>query len=348
MTTPLTPEENEAWEDEALARGFAAQRAEYVQGAIADNRLAAESYKHLPWPSLDGIVGGIAPGKLWYWPLYSGSGKTTILTSLCEALVQRGDRVYCVPMESTPKEWLRHLVCRHVGVDAGEIATGKTQSQPGWQLLRKQMNEVYLSMIDSRGLWDNLLISKIPDFSADAITAALLEAEDFGADWVIVDGPDHLAVVPKQNEYQVSFHGNKAMRDVGKDLGLRVMASSQLKDDIAKQNRLALHMLPSENAIAWGGHKRQLATGMIGGCWPLRFSGVSKEDLAAYRDRKLSRAQVCEPGMMCLGVMKHRDLGKFWGEHVFLEVEQGKVLDRVPQEFYRAQLEHGIRTGDRL
>lgn len=334
-------------EQDWVTVAFDAKAVAQAMDALDDLALPPTAYKHLPWPSLDAIIGGIGPGKLWYLPMYSGTGKTSILASLCESLVMRGDRVYCLPMESTPVEWMRHLACRQIGIDPGNVATGRQQERSDWPTVREELAHVYRGIRGRYGEWANLCISDAPDFNAETITAALEEAAEFRADWVIVDHVDHLGLVEKQSEYQVSFHGNKAMRDVGKDLGLRILASSQLKDGIGKTNPLERHMLPPESMIKWGAHKRELATGMIGGCWPLRMAGVSKEELQAYRDRRLKARDVCEPDTVCLGVMKHRDLGKHWGEHVYLRVQNGKVED-IGQEWYTSQMQHGIYTASRL
>lgn len=308
---------------------------------------SADAYKHLPWPSLDAVVGGIGPGSLWYVALFSGFGKTTLLSTFVEMALAAGERVYVMPLEATPNLFRTHLAARAVGVHPGDLLSGAYKAWPDAREVRDRVVRELERVRGQADRWTRLHISGATAFDEASVEHALDEAAAVDADWLVVDHVDHLGVQDRLSEYQVSFRANKALSDGVKQTGLRALASSQLAHTLTRGDCLARHRLPSEDMIKFGAHKRELADGVLVGCRPLRVDGVDKETLAAYRATTVPMTQVVEPNCMLLGLMKHRLYGERTGARVYLRVENGRVLD-VDQSQYTGAALHGIHTGSRL
>lgn len=293
-------------------------------------------YLSWPWRCMDQIIEGVAPGRTTYMGLMSGFGKTTILTSFCEAALAKGQRLYCMPLESTPAEWRKHLVCRRLDLDPGDILTGAYRRWPDWQHIRKRLRQEHARLMDHGDEWANMILSHAKDFSPETVQVALEEAAEVDADWVLIDHVDHIDLHARRSEYQTSVAGNKLMVDLTKELGLRTIASTQLKEREMKQNPLFFHRPPTVDLIRYGDHKHHLADVVLTGCWPLRYRPeVTKEDLLAYRDRKLSIHDVAEPNVICLEVLKHRQRGKNRGRRCFLRVPKGRVQETDQLDFHQ-------------
>lgn len=321
-------------EPQGPPRDFNAESAAGQAGLAAiEMDREAKDFLHLPWPSLDAIVGGIPPATLWYLALFSGFGKTTWLATFAELALARGERVYVMPLESRPHTFRTHLAARKLGYHPGDLLSGAYLHWPDPLTVKARMINELDRMRQADTEWRGLKVSAAQAFDADTVETALLEAADFRADWVLIDHVDHLATHDRESEYQVSYRGNKRLADLTKATGARVIASSQLNFTLTRGNPLALHTIPSEDMIKFGAHKREVSDGMLAGCRPLKVAGIDPAVLKAYRARLVGVHEVVEPGCMLLGVTKHRLYGEHVGKRVYLGVERGRVVD-VNQDLY--------------
>lgn len=307
--------------------------------AINDIRRSPDSFLHLPFTALDEIVGGIGAGDIWFVGAYSGHGKTTFLTSALDAWFEQGKSVYYMGLESRPKILRTHWACKRLGLDAGEVLTGKLAERLDAEFVRAQLaKEIQEQTRGERS--EQVYFSPRQFVDAAALRAAANEANQLRSDVLIIDHVDHLSG-SGSGLYEQSVHAMKTLLSVAQEFGLRVLAATQFNNEMIRGNRIGMHQAPQPGAVYMGGHKRQIATGMLGLYRPLKFGGGNENDLKAFNRGSLEPQAVCEPNVMAVSVMKHRLFGNREGRRVFLRVEKGKVLDLPEHEGPNV---HGIPT----
>jgi hypothetical protein len=178
---------------------------------------------------------------------------------------------------------------------------------------------------------------------ANGLLAAGNEAAALESDVLIIDHVDHLEGSGK-GLYEQSVYSMKTLLSVAQDYGLRVLAATQFNNEMIRGNRSGMHQAPQPGAVYMGGHKRQIATGMLGLYRPLKLNGVDEETLKAFNKGHGEPKDVCEPNTMAVSVMKHRLFGNREGQKCFLRVERGKVTDMPESELGPI---HGISAASR-
>lgn len=304
---------------------------------IADAKLLLEhdasAFLHFPWPDLDNVVRGIAPGKMWLVAGYSGiGGKTTLLTNLARIWARNGTVVYYLPLETpAPEIWLR-VACLELGIPVGDVLTGDCLSWPEWPEIERRIR-LQLSEWDLARMQGTFPFYVHPADRADAgvIQEACLEASMLNADVLILDHVDHLSGDPSRGEHGVSVdvmraldHGRKA------DPGLRMLIATQLNQDMVKGDPLAKILPPLEAHIKGGGHKREVADGVLSLYRPMR-QGTTSEQLKAVRRRESDPMLLVEPGTMGIEVSKHRARGDLLGRQCVLSVAGNGQIHHLPE-----------------
>ena len=89
--------------------------------------LPTSSYLHLPWPNVDALIGGIAPGDVWFVAGFSGNGKTTWLMNFVHESLTQGKTVYYLGLETRPAVLRTHLACLRLGLYAGDTLTAEAE-----------------------------------------------------------------------------------------------------------------------------------------------------------------------------------------------------------------------------
>ncbi len=296
---------------------------------------AAEKFLHFPWPALDAVVGGIGPGQVWLPGGYSGHGKTTFLMSAVDAWFDAGKQVFFMGLESQPGVLRTQWACLRLGLDAGDVLSGALAGRDDWEFTRRRLRE---EMGNRR---DGVYFSPEKFVNAERLQVACEMAADMEADVVIIDHVDHLEGTG--GLYEASVQSMRTLLSLAQELGLKVLAATQFNNEMLKGSRVGMHQAPSPTAVYMGGHKRQIASGMLGIYKPLRFD-ITPEQIQDFRDGKIDSSQVVEPGVMALSVMKHRLYGQREGKRVFLKVERGKVTDLPERDLYRTVDDDGMRA----
>lgn len=296
-----------------------------AEEAIEDLDRPASDYLHFPWKAVDALVGGIAPGQLWYAGAFSGHGKTTLLMSLLDELFNQGKTIYFMGLESRPKVLRTQWACRRLGLDAGEVLSGGLSLRADADFIRSRLKQEIKAMSTGE-MAERVYLSPRKFVDSEGIEKAANEARAIEADVFMVDHVDHL-----QGEgrglWEQSVRANKTLHEMTLEYGLRTMAATQFNMEMIRGNRLGMHSSPQANAVYMGNHKRQIATGMIGLYRPLKFAGLSTEELKGFAKGNGEPQDVCEPNVMAVSVMKHRLFGNHEGRRAFLRVERGKVTD---------------------
>jgi hypothetical protein len=128
--------------------------------------------------------------------------------------------------------------------------------------------------------------------------------------------------------------------------GFLVLVASQLNNEVCRGHRTLVHLPPRPHYVQNGGHKRQIATWMLGIYKPLRLVGLDEKALDHYNETGEGYADVIEPGTMAITVSKHRLLGHLEGSRALLGVERGRVIDLAARDIGLSA--HGIATTRRV
>jgi KaiC/GvpD/RAD55 family RecA-like ATPase len=307
--------------------------------ALFDLKRDRTDFLHLPFPSLDSVVGGIGKGEVWFVGAYSGHGKTTFLTSALDAWFDQGKGIYFMGLESRPKVLRTHWACKRLGLDAGDVLSGKASLMADWEFQRKRLSEEIKSQVQGETS-EQVYFSPRQFVDPKALRAAGNEAKALDSDILIIDHVDHLSGT-FGNLYQQSVEVMKTLLAVAQEFEIRVLAATQFNNEMIKGTRLGLHHPPTPTAVYMGGHKRQIATGMLGLYRPIKFGGLTKEESTSFMRGELEPKDICEPNTMAVSVMKHRLYGDREGKRVFLRVERGKVMEIPGADLGPI---HGIRT----
>lgn len=303
--------------DEALLQG------EQVNKALA--RTSAE-FLHFPWPSLDMVIGGIAPGEVWFVGAYSGHGKTTFMMSALNLWFEQGKSLFYLGLESQPSVLRTQWACQRLGLSAGEVLSGKMgATHADWPFTRKKIiEEIHWQTLDDRS--SRVYFSPEKFVDAYKLQMAVEQAADLGSDVLMIDHVDHLEG-SKGGLYANSVQSMKVLLNLAQKFGVKVLAATQFNNEMIRGNRLGMHLPPTPTAVYQGGHKRQIASGMIGLYKPLR-PDITKSEIQRFSRGELEPQDVVERGVMAALVMKHRLFGEREGKRAMLRVQNGKVLDR--------------------
>lgn len=309
--------------------------AEQVGEALAGLDLDASAYLRLPFPSLDAVVRGIAPGDIWFVAAFSGRGKTTLLTSLVQWLMDSGRTVYYMGLESRPSEIRTHIACKRpdIDLDPGDVLSGELAAHhPHWPTIRRALVTA-IEQQRERPTRDRLFVNGDEFIDAPRLALALEEAADVHADVVIIDHIDHVTSFDGTGLWEQSVKACHTVLQSAQKYGLRMLVATQLNNEAVRGNILAQYHPPQPHHIYLGGQKRMIAAGMLGLYRPLK-AGVTKEELSDVRDDKASVTTILEPNTMGIVVMKHRKYGRFEGAKVALGVERGNVVEIAERDRY--------------
>lgn len=292
----------------------------------------ATSYLHLPFGALDRLVGGIAPGDVWFVAAFSGNGKTALLMSLVLRMLAAGRTVYYMGLESRPRILRTHLACLRLGYDVGEVLSGAAKSWSSWPAVR---NELIADLEQQRALRPGyrFVVDGQAAIRADGLAPAMHQAAVASTDLVVIDHIDHLQLGDVGSAYEQSRRVTHQLLHLAHHYQLRLLIATQLNNEAARGDRLAIYQPPQPHHVFMGAHKRMIATGMLGLFRPTR-AGLTKDELAKVRAGEAEPQTILEPGTMGVVCMKHRYYGHREGSRTLLRVERGKVDDLAERDQY--------------
>jgi RecA-superfamily ATPases implicated in signal transduction len=292
----------------------------------------ASAYLHLPFGAVDGLVGGIAPGDVWFVAAFSGNGKTSLLMSLVLRLLQAGRTVFYMGLESRPHILRTQLACLRLGYDVGEVLSGAAKGWGKWDAIKA---ELITDIQQQRALKPGykFLVDGQAAIHADGLAPALHQAALSSADLVIIDHIDHLQLGDGGSIYDQSRKVTHLLLRLAHEYQLRLLIATQLNNEAAKGDRLAIYQPPQPHHVYMGAHKRMIATGMLGLFRPTR-TGLTKEETNAVRAGTAEPHTILEPNTMGVVCMKHRYYGQREGHRAVLHVERGKVDDMAERDRY--------------
>lgn len=317
--------------DDRAVHHAAVSAADQATDAVSLLAKPASAYLHLPFTGLDSLVGGIAPGDVWFVAAFSGNGKTALLMSTVKRILAEQGTVYYMGLESRPHILRTHLACLRLGYDVGAVLSGAAKSWSEWDSIRA---ELVADLHQQRALksGSRLLVDSQAAISEQGVEPALRQAHHNHADLVIIDHIDHLEL-GTGNAHDQSRRVAQVLLRYAQEYELRLMIATQLNNETARGDRLAIYQPPQPHHVYMGAHKRMIATGMLGLYRPTR-AGASKEELAAVRLGNAEPKTILEPGTMGVVCMKHRYFGAREGSRSLLRVERGRVTDFPEKDLY--------------
>lgn len=281
-----------------------------------------DTFLRLPYVALDQLVGGIAPGDVWFVGGFSGNGKTTLLLSVVLALLTRGRTVYYVGLETRPHTLRTQLACLRLGYDVGDVLSGASRHWPDWSVARAALI-ADLEVQRSLGPGYRCIIDGRPFLDAAGLMGACQDAALRSADLFVIDHVDHVG--GHGNAFETSRAVVQTILQEAQRTGLRMLVATQFNNEAAKTDRLAPYLPPQPHHVYMGAHKRMIATGMLGLYRPID-PVVQPEDLAAVRAGKLEPFKILLKHTMGVVCMKHRNYGSREGQKAALGVQRGRIV----------------------
>lgn len=338
---PLTPPPGLSWDDDAEREERddpVTENSDQVVDALLALDRPESAYLRMPWPSLDAMVSGIAPGDVWFVAAFSGQGKTTFLTSALNEWFEAGRRVYVMGLESRPNILRTHWACKRLDVDAGELLTGDVFKRPDAEQIRAAVRAEVMSQAHGEK-FQRVRFSRAEFMNLPALVRDAERAAAWGADLMIVDHIDHIEGGDGSNPFEESRRVLRNVLKLAQHTGLRMLVATQLNNDVARgHDRLAMYQPPRPEHVFMGGTKRQIASGMIGLYRPLRAPmrdespDAYKLAMMAARRGEAEPQTALEPNRMGVVVMKHRAFGAREGKRCALGVERGRVVELPPRD----------------
>lgn len=296
--------------------------------------LEADAFLRLPWPALDGVLGGTMPGTLSFVAGHPGGGKTSVLLTLMDRLLRAGKRVYYAGLESRPNVLRTQVACRRLGIDHGAVLAGNAQREADWPVTRERLVAELERQRDADGEYQGLRFAPHPHVDTAAACAIMAEAADFGADLVVVDHIDHITAEGSRGLFQESRAVVSALDTLSKAHGLKTIASTQTNWTGRSADPFRNHRPIQEEHLYMGGHKLHVAHWCLGVYRPiahLQGGGIPKDLKLAITSGKRPITDALAQHTIAVNVLKSRVLGD--GKHaiVTLGFWRGAVLDEVPK-----------------
>jgi KaiC/GvpD/RAD55 family RecA-like ATPase len=322
-------------EDHIFRANHALEMSDQVVSAQNNLQRPDADWLSWPWPDLTGLAGRMKPRDVWFVCAFSGNGKTLFVSSAIRDWTAQGVKVYVLPLENSADDFRLYMACQSVGIDPGVVNGGgllDLDPETRFQWERKIDAELSRQMED-RVARDTLKVKGV-----DAIKLAAEEASAWGARVLIVDHIDHIAGGDGSNLHAESVRVNKAAKQLATKYDLIFLFTSQMNNESVRGGRdhLAQYGPPMPHHVFMGGHKRQIATGMIGLHRRLRDplpDETTKEYQAALvASRKGDRPAMesLMPNVMAVTAMKLRNFGAREGNRCFLGVDHG-VVSSIPE-----------------
>jgi KaiC/GvpD/RAD55 family RecA-like ATPase len=295
-----------------------------VDRAVAEIYRDPRDYLALPWPSVHDLVGGVAPGTLGFLVGFSGNGKTSLLMSLTDLLLQENKTVYYVGLESAPDIIRTHLACLRLNLHPGDVLSGKLKTgDPDWPKYRLAL----LAELEKQKFQrehNRLLCSDEAHVDLTGLADVAADAARANADLLIVDHIDH---VGGEASYEENVAAVRLLLSLALKHRLRVLAASQLNQSVTQGDRLAQFRPPSPGAVKMGGHKREVAHYMLAVYRPIRKDATA-DDLRAVREDRADVSHLLAPRTMGVACLKNRFYGDREGRRCRLHIQAGQVREK--------------------
>lgn len=307
--------------------------------------LTRDDFLRWPWAALDNLVGGMAPGTIHFVICPSKGGKTTLCRSASAHWIRQGKRVYYAGLEMKATTLRTMYAADDVGVDPGDVLSGKWLEFAHYEDLRSRMVQAYKMQDDPKSEYQRLRFSGVGAVNTKAVREMMEKAHDWGADVVILDHVDHVRAGEKGgNEYSTSLATAHLLLELAQKWDLTVIPTSQVNGSGRVQDKYRDHRPTLIDSVKFGNHKLEIATTMTGLYRPL-IPTFGKEDKQLVDLGKKPVWDFVWPNVNAVNLMASRTYGSKIGSRGLLGWERGRIVD-APFSVTAAQSagDHGIKT----
>jgi hypothetical protein len=226
------------------------------------------------------------------------------------------------------------------GYDPGLIASGDYLRQPDAESIRETVKAALrhvkqgLIWSESFDRWQNpIRVNGAPGLDVPRLEAACYHAAQRNARVLVLDHIDMLT--EGKDDVAGAYAVNNMALKFAHTYNLAIVALSQanLQALQGTRDKLASYLPLPENAVMWGGKKRQLGTTVLTIYRPLRERGRDETDEAYADALKQARAGTRDPGevlmphAMGICLAKSRNWGAREGKKILLGIKRGRVSD---------------------
>lgn len=272
------------------------------------------------------LRGGWMPGEVDVLAAASNSGKTTLLSTFARKWVGQKRRVYYagfeLPAANLRLQWAAH----EAGFAPGDIVSGEYLLRPDAEDVKAR---VKLALAEQEERVDYLRCADAAFVNVESLTQMGREAADWGADVFIIDHIDHVS--GSGDLHAQSRQVIATVLELAKSTGVRYLIATQLNQQGLAQDYLRSHRPVREEYIKQGGHKKEIATFMMGLARAIRPDATA-EDIKAVRERRAGVDTIEELYTSQVNVMKHRHYGDRVGKVRRLTWERGEYTDYLSPE----------------
>lgn len=279
-----------------------------------------------PIMSLSSLRGGWMPGEVDVLAAASNSGKTTLLSTFARRWVADKRRVFYagfeLPAANLRLQWAAH----DAGFMPGDIVSGAYMLRPDHEEVKARVRQ---ALVVQEERVDYLRCADAAFVGVKELEEMGEEAAAWGADVFIIDHIDHVSGAG--DLHAQSRQVIATVLEMAKRTGVRYLIATQLNQQGLAQDYLRSHRPVREEYIKQGGHKKEIATFMMGLARAIR-PDVTPEEVKAVRERRASIDTIEEPYTSQVNVMKHRHYGDRVGKGRKLTWERGEYTDYLSAE----------------
>ena len=292
-----------------------------------------------PWPSLDEMAGPIGPGQVIYMAAFPGNGKTTVIAH-CERhwLQQQDLRVFHMPLEATPKEWLTRMICLDMGLNPDDVLSlrllQRAQSGDVIAIHHRELLRVrFQDILEDPGPYTGLVVEPSDTLSPAQFRESCDAAWDMDCDLVVVDHVDHVGHTEESqgNAIDVSTRIQHTAKRFARARNVPIVLMTQLNSKAAGGDAMAHYRPPLSDWLWMKGVKDQVGYLIMGIYRPMR----TDLDDGFHRELRMGRkttADIAAPNRIGINLMKGRFHGSAKDRSVILHYERGLITELASHE----------------
>jgi replicative DNA helicase len=263
-----------------------------------------------PYPSLDAIVGRIAPGRLVFVMANTGQGKTTLMLDTLDRWAERHVQVDYVGTEQEPEELRTKWACLRVDVPAGVAVNRQWDKYDMGEYWREKVVEEMAKIDDAYARQVKFHPDKFVTLAK--IEAAAKDAALRGAKVLMVDHIDRVETGATDSEYLALKRIVRRLKELARDHKMVLIVASQVNRKSREGDRLAAYRPPQLHHMQGAATKEHEADVVLGVWRPIRQrkgSETPKEFsalLKAARAGDTAPLDVVDSNVMAVVCLKHR------------------------------------------
>lgn len=294
-----------------------------------------QDFLRFPWPSLDAVVGGIAPNKVMVLAAPPEGGKTTCVLSLMDQWASAGVRITAAMLEQSPDTTAMMWACHRLGISYEAIETGAWLRWSNVREIRTALQNELKEMVTSIG--KSVYLHPLPMLTVANVIKLFDEAIAFDSDILIIDHVDHFGdgaqgsngIAESTAIINAIYRKKREAKERGSPL--RVLATSQMNNDAVRRGGVFGRAMPPLASDVYMGQKKEQIADYLFGLHAIRRPAM-EGDKQVEEDVKAGRRPLRDlllPNTIGFRIMKRR-VGGGSGITVPLGIRGGRIVEPHP------------------